>query len=82
MFGALADCVLPIKRSQHMESSADVLQAFDKEINQQFKEVSFCSQRQHKPPPPHAGIEMATQLVDSVHSVHHFKLSANHVFHL
>ena len=40
MFGALADCVLPIKRSQHMESSADVLQAFDKEINQQFKEVS------------------------------------------
>ncbi len=39
MFGALADCVTPIKRSQHMESPADVLQAFDKEINQQFKEV-------------------------------------------
>ena len=40
MFAALADCVAPIKMSQHMESPSMLLEAFDKEINQQFKEVS------------------------------------------
>ncbi|XP_072038890.1 WASH complex subunit 4-like [Amphiura filiformis] len=68
MFGALADCAMPIKMSQHMDSPADVLQAFDKEINQQFKE--------HLLDPLCRGVE--TDLRLSIHT--HLKLDERNPF--
>ena len=48
MFGALRDCVVPMKCVRHYESPQTLLDAFDKEITQNFAEVnksfSFISQ--------------------------------------
>ena len=40
MFGALRDCVVPMKCVKHYESPQTLLDAFDKEITQNFAEVN------------------------------------------
>ena len=40
MFGALRDCVVPMKCAKHYESPQTLLDAFDKEITLNFAEVN------------------------------------------
>ena len=40
MFGALRDCVVPMKCVKHYDSPQTLLDAFDKEITQNFAEVT------------------------------------------
>ena len=39
MFGALRDCVVPMRCARHYELPQTLLDAFDKEITQNFTEV-------------------------------------------